>query len=181
MTDPHVPTARPWWERVHDAFRSAGVTQVAYVPDAGLAALIELCRRDPSLRCIPLTREDEGIGVAAGAWLGGARCAVLMQSSGVGNLMNALGMARTCRFPLFLLVTMRGEEGETNPWQVPVGEAARDLLGHMGVRVVRAAEADAVAGLVQAALDGSFAQGRMEAVLVAQQVIGVKRFEEASQ
>lgn len=166
-----------WPDEVHAALRAAGVTLVGYVPDAGLARLIQLCHADPEVRAVVLTSEEEGVGLAAGAWLGGERTALLMQSSGVGNLMNALGMARECGMPLFLLVTMRGEEGETNPWQVPVGTAARALLEEMGVRATRAEDPDAVTPAVEAALDAAYSGDRMEAVLIAQSVIGVKRFE----
>jgi sulfopyruvate decarboxylase alpha subunit len=169
-----------WQDRVHAALRAGGVTQVGYVPDAGHARLIEICHADPGMHAIPLTSEEEGVGLAAGAWLGGARTALLMQSSGVGNLMNALGMARECAFPLVLLVTMRGEEDETNPWQVPVGSAASALLGEMGVHVVRAGVADAVPLAVSEALERAWGAESMEAVLIAQRVIGVKRFEEGT-
>ena len=68
--------------------------------------------------------QEEGIGLLAGAWLGGERGALLMQSSGVGNCINAIAsIARACEFPLVLLITMRGEQGEGNPWQVPMGRA----------------------------------------------------------
>lgn len=169
-----------WPERVHAALHSARVTLVGYVPDAGHARLIELCRADPGIRAVSLTSEEEGVGLAAGAWLGGVRTVLLMPSSGVGNLMNALGMARECAFPLVLLVTMRGEEGETNPWQVPVGRAAATLLAEMGVHVVRAGVPDAVPLAVTAALEQAWADETMEGVLIGQRVTGVKRFEEGA-
>jgi len=156
---------------------------VGHVPDAGHKRLIQMCHESPEMRAVPLTSEEEGVGLAGGAWLGGARCALLMQSSGVGNLMNALGMARECRLPLVLLITMRGEEGETNPWQVPVGRAAGALLGEMGVEVSRADAPEAVVPTVEAALRRAFdtggngAEGTMTAVLIAQRVVGVKHFE----
>ena len=98
---------------------------VGYVPDAGHKRLIELCQTDKKMRAVVLSTEEEGIGLAAGAWLGGQKSALLMQSSGVGNIVNVLGMVRECRFPLVTLVTMRGEQGEFNPWQVPMGQAVR--------------------------------------------------------
>jgi sulfopyruvate decarboxylase alpha subunit len=177
-----APGPEPGWpDRVHAALRAGGVTLVGYVPDAGHARVIEICHADSGMRAIPLTSEEEGVGLAAGAWLGGARAALLMQSSGVGNLMNALGMARTCAFPLVLVVTMRGEKAETNPWQVPVGSAAGTLLGEMGVHVVRADVAEAVPLAVSAALERAWDAESMEAVLIAQHVIGVKRFVEGGQ
>jgi sulfopyruvate decarboxylase TPP-binding subunit len=103
--------------------RRAQVRQVAYVPDAGLSELIALTHDDPEMTVSVLTTEEEGIGVLAGAWLGGQRGALLMQSSGVGNCLNMLALVKTCRFPLLAIVTMRGEWAEFNPWQVPMGQA----------------------------------------------------------
>src|SRR2546423_6801606 len=108
-----------WPAQIHRELRAAGVRLVGYVPDAGHKRLIELCQTDKSMRAVVLSTEEEGIGLAAGAWLGGERTVLLMQSSGVGNIINALGTMKECRFPLVSIVTMRGEEGELHPWQVP--------------------------------------------------------------
>lgn len=70
---------------IYSIFRRAGIRQVAYVPDAGLNRLIQLCQSDPEIADVVLTTEEEGIGLVAGAALGGQRSAILMQSSGVGN------------------------------------------------------------------------------------------------
>jgi len=164
---------------------AARVTQVAYVPDAGHKRLIELCHADPGMRAIPLTSEEEGVGLAGGAWLGGAKSVLLMQSSGVGNVVNALAMAQECRFPVVMLVTMRGEEGETNPWQLPMGQAAATVLGAMGVKVRRAETPESVAPAVESALgsvyDAPAGKEWAMAVLIAQRVVGVKRFVEAAE
>ena len=116
MPDPD----KNWPEQIFQKLREAGVRQVVYVPDAGHARLIELCHADPGMKTTVLTTEEEGIGVLAGAWLGGERGVLLMQSSGVGNCINTLSLARVCAFPLLMIVTMRGEAGERNPWQVPM-------------------------------------------------------------
>lgn len=150
---------------------------VGYVPDAGHKRLIELCQADRSMRAVVLTTEEEGIGLAAGACLGGAKSVLLMQSSGVGNVINVLGMVAVCRFPLVMIITMRGEEGEFNPWQVPMGQATPQVLEAMGVRVRRATSAGEVAPLVAEAL----ASGEAVAVLVSQKVIGIKSFKEQSE
>jgi sulfopyruvate decarboxylase alpha subunit len=172
MSDPSAD----WPSGVHRGFADAAVSVIGYVPDAGHKRLIELCCADPGMRAVSLTSEEEGVGLSVGAWLGDARCALLMQSSGVGNLMNALGMAQECRTPLVILVTMRGEDGETNPWQVPVGRAAGALLSEMGVEVTRAEDADAVVPAVESALARAYRDGAMTAVLIAQKVVGVKQF-----
>ena len=124
-----------WPDEVFAALKALDVRQVGYVPDAGHARLIELCARDNAIRSVPLSTEEEGVALVAGADLGGERGALLMQSSGVGNIVNMLAMARECRFPLLMLVTMRGQWGEFNPWQVPMGEATRPVLEAAGVIV----------------------------------------------
>ena len=163
-----------WPEQVHRELSAAGVRLVGYVPDAGHKQLIELCQADRKMRAVVLTTEEEGIGLAAGAWLGGMKSVLLMQSSGVGNIINVLGTVQVCRFPLVMIVTMRGEQGEFNPWQVPMGRATPGVLEAMGMKVQRASHASEVAPLVAAALKGEQAV----AVLISQSVIGIKSFQE---
>ena len=151
---------------------------VGYVPDAGHKRLIELCQSDKSMRAVVLSTEEEGIGLAAGAWLGGERSALLMQSSGVGNVINALGTIKECRFPLVTIVTMRGEEGEFNPWQVPMGQATRTVLEAMGTVVHRPGSADEIAPTVNAALRLAYNSYASVAVLIPQRVIGIKSFQD---
>jgi sulfopyruvate decarboxylase alpha subunit len=167
-----------WPEEVFRTLKEAGVRQVGYVPDAGHKRLIELCLADRELRAVVLSTEEEGIGLAAGAWLGGARSALLMQSSGVGNCINALGMTRECRFPLLVLITMRGQFGEFNPWQVPMGQATPGVLSAMGVVVHEANTAAEIAPTVNAAARLAFGSYQAVAVLIAQGVIGIKSFQD---
>ena len=167
-----------WPEEVHQELSAAGVRIVGYVPDAGHKRLIELCQADRKMRAVVLTTEEEGIGLAAGAWLGGQKSVLLMQSSGVGNVVNVLGMVRECRFPLVTLVTMRGEQGEFNPWQVPMGQAVRPVLEAMGTVVQYAEKADEVASIVNAALRLAYNSYASVAVLISQRLIGIKSFQE---
>ena len=167
-----------WPAEVHRELAAAGVRVVGYVPDAGHKRLIELCQADKSMRAVPLTTEEEGIGLACGAWLGGEKSVLLMQSSGVGNLINVLGMVSVCRFPLVMVITMRGQQGEFNPWQVPMGEGTPRALETMGVAVRQAGEPEAIAAHVKLALTRAFGATAAEAVLIAQKVIGIKSFQE---
>jgi len=167
-----------WPEQIHRELAAAGVRVVGYVPDAGHKRLIELCHADRKMQAVVLTTEEEGIGLAAGAWLGGARSVLLMQSSGVGNIVNVLGMVGECRFPLVTLVTMRGEQGEFNPWQVPMGQAVRPVLEAMGTVVQYVEKEDQVAPVVNAALRLAFSSYASVAVLISQRLIGIKSFQE---
>jgi sulfopyruvate decarboxylase alpha subunit len=167
-----------WPLEIHRTLTQSQVKTVGYVPDAGHKRLIELCLADRAMKSVVLSTEEEGIGLAAGAWLGGARGALLMQSSGVGNCINALGMLRECRIPLLMLVTMRGQFGEFNPWQVPMGQATPVVLSAMGVVVHEANSADAVAPAVDAAARLAYGSYQAVAVLISQAVIGIKSFQE---
>ncbi|HUB95657.1 MAG TPA: thiamine pyrophosphate-binding protein [Stellaceae bacterium] len=169
-------TSEDWPGRIFAALRRAGVSQVGYVPDAGHARLIALCHAEPAMRAIVLTTEEEGVALAAGAWLGGAKAALLMQSSGIGNCINMLTLARNCRFPLLTLVTMRGEWAEFNPWQVPMGQTAEAALRLADVAVYRADEASDVEPTVEAALDLAFGAECAVAVILGQRLIGRKRW-----
>ena len=171
---------KDWAAAVHGILRESGVRVVGHVPDAGHRKLIELCQADAAMKSVVLSTEEEGIGLLAGAWLGGARGALLMQSSGVGNCINALGMVRECRFPLLMLVTMRGEFGEFNPWQVPMGQATPAVLAAMGVVVHQAGTAGEVAPAVNAAARLAYGSYHAVAVLISQGVIGIKSFQEQS-
>src|SRR2546423_14775582 len=167
-----------WPAQIHRELRAAGVRLVGYVPDAGHKRLIELCQTDKSMRAVVLSTEEEGIGLAAGAWLGGERTVLLMQSSGVGNIINVLGLVKECRFPLVTIVTMRGEEGEFNPWQVPMGQATRTVLEAMGTVVHRPGEAEDMAPTVNAALRLAYNSYASVAVLIPQRIIGIKSFQD---
>ncbi|MBC7803201.1 MAG: phosphonopyruvate decarboxylase [Candidatus Parcubacteria bacterium] len=167
-----------WPDQVFRTLKAAGVRQVGYVPDAGHKRLIELCLADRELKTVVLSTEEEGIGLAAGAWLGGVRSAVLMQSSGVGNCINALGMTRECRFPLLMLITMRGQFGEFNPWQVPMGQATPGVLTAMGVVVHEADAAAEIAPAVDTAARLAYGSYQAVAVLISQAVIGIKSFQD---
>jgi sulfopyruvate decarboxylase alpha subunit len=169
---------RDWPADIHRELLAARVRQVGYVPDAGHKRLIELCQAERSMRAVVLSTEEEGIGLAAGAWLGGERSVLLMQSSGVGNTINVLGMVKECRFPFVSLITMRGEQGEFNPWQVPMGQATRPVLEAMDTIVQYVGTPEEVAPTVNAALRLAYNSYVSVAVLISQRLIGIKSFQD---
>ncbi|HEY9447926.1 MAG TPA: thiamine pyrophosphate-binding protein [Burkholderiales bacterium] len=168
--------APSWPDEIFATFKNHDVRQVAYVPDAGHARLIELCHGEPGMRAVVLTTEEEGVALLAGAWLGGERGALLMQSSGVGNCVNMLALIEECRFPLLVLVTMRGVWGEFNPWQVPMGRGTPAALENAGVMVKPVEDAAHVAETVNAAARLAYSTSRAVAVLIGQRVIGYKNW-----
>ena len=146
------------------------------MPDAGHSRLIALCQADPNIADVVLTTEEEGVALVAGAALGGERAALLMQSSGVGNCINMFSLLRNCGFGCVILVTMRGEFGEFNPWQVPMGAITEETLRLAGFLTYRVESADAVDDIVGAGCDMAFAGNLQIAILLSQRLIGRKEW-----
>ncbi len=165
-----------WPDELYRVLLDANIRQIGYVPDAGHRRLIELCHANSSLTTLPLTTEEEGIGLSVGAYLGGQRSVLLLQSSGVGNTINLLSLPVECRIPLLMLVTMRGEWGEFVPWQVWMGQGTQAALEAMGVLVYRVDDREQVVETVRACLALAYNAGRQVAVLIGQRVIGTKQF-----
>ena len=163
-----------WPDAIYAQFRRVGIRQVGYVPDAGHSRLIELCVSDPDIHDVVLTTEEEGVGLVAGAWLGGQRAALLMQSSGVGNCINMFSLLKNCGFPCLVLVTMRGEFGEFNPWQVPMGSITEESLKLAGFLTYRVDNATDVDDIVGAGADMAFSGDLSVAILLSQRLIGRK-------
>src|SRR5437667_537407 len=165
-----------WQNEVYDLLRRNRVTQFAYVPDAGHKILIDRSLADPEVHSVALTTEEEGVALIAGADLGGERGVLLMQSSGVGNCINMLSLINGGRFPFLTLVSMRGDFGEGNPWQYPMGQATVPVLEAIGVTCLRADTAAEALAAVNAASTMVFQAGRSVAVLFTQKLLGAKRF-----
>jgi sulfopyruvate decarboxylase alpha subunit len=172
---PALPT---WPDEVFRVLKDAGVKQVAMVPDAGHSRLIRSFEADPETRVVTLTTEEEGVAMLAGAWLGGERGVLLLQSSGVGNCINMLTLPTICHMPLLMIVTMRGDWGEFNPWQIPMGQGTRAALESVGVIVDKVDEPHLVASAVQGAAHLAFNTWKPVALLIGQRVLGAKNFKE---
>ena len=168
--------ASNWSEDVLRAMQARKIVTVCTIPDGGLTQLLKLIEASKSARLVTLSTEEEGVGIATGCWLAGARAMVAMQSSGVGNCINALGLPAAFRAPCLLLVTMRGQWGEFNPWQVPMGQAVRPALEAVGVKCYPVDKPEEVGETFAAAADFAFNSRVSAAVLVSQRVIGVKGF-----
>jgi len=167
---------KDWRDDIFEVFQDHDIKQVYHVPDAGHSRLIEACQKSNSVRTLALTTEEEGIAIAAGAWLGGQRSALLMQSSGVGNTINMVGLTRTLRFPFLTLITMRGDYGEFNSWQYPMGQGTPKVLEAMGMLLYSVDKAEDVKATVDAAARSAFQGGQSVAVLLRQKLIGIKTF-----
>jgi sulfopyruvate decarboxylase alpha subunit len=169
-------TAASWPEEIFAILQRFDVRQVPYVPDAGHSLLIERVLASSSMRGIALTTEEEGVALLAGAWAGGQRGALLMQSSGVGNCINMFSLTQIFRLPFLTLVTMRGEWGEFNPWQVPMGSSTQAVFELSGIKVLRANQPQEVREVVEAGAAQAYNACTPTAVLLSQRLIGAKVF-----
>jgi sulfopyruvate decarboxylase alpha subunit len=175
-TDASSEQAASWPEEIFSILQRFEVRQVPYVPDAGHSQLIQRVLGSSTMRGISLTTEEEGVALIAGAWAGGQRAALLMQSSGVGNCVNMFSLVQLFRLPFFTLVTMRGEWGEFNHWQVPMGSTTQAVFELSGIRVLRANTAAEVREVVEAGAAQAYNACTPTAVLLSQRLIGAKVF-----
>ncbi len=166
----------PWQEDLFQLLRKNEVTLFCYVPDGGHKTLINRSIEDAAVTSVPLTTEEEGVATCAGCHLGGTKSVLLMQSSGVGNCINMLALIKNGQFPFLTLITMRGEFGEMNPWQIPMGQGVQPVLEAMGIHCLRAENPDDVIPTVQAGIDMAYKSNQGVAVLLTQKLIGAKPF-----
>ena len=174
--DTAAEQAASWPNEIFAVLQRFEVRQVPYVPDAGHSQLIARVLASPGMCGIPLTTEEEGVALLVGAFAGGQRGVLLMQSSGVGNCINMLSLTQVFRFPFLTLVTMRGEWGEFNPWQVPMGSSTQAVLELGGIKVLRASHPAEVGEVVEAAAGQAYDACTPTAVLLSQRLIGAKEF-----
>ncbi len=165
-----------WSDDVFAAMKVREISTVCTVPDGGLTKLLKLIEADRDMRLVTMSTEEEGMGLVTGLWLGGQKSMIAMQSSGVGNCVNALGHPVNYRAPCLMLVTMRGQWGEFNPWQNTMGGAVKPCLEAVGVRCFPVDRPDEVGETFAAAADMAFHGQMSAAVLVSQRVMGAKGF-----
>jgi sulfopyruvate decarboxylase alpha subunit len=126
-----------WSKHMADVLRRNGIRLYATVPDYIVSQVLEHLWADQTCTVVTATREEEALGILSGAWLGGQRGALLMQNSGLGNSVNTLGSLNVAsQIPVVLAISHRGDLGEFNPAQVPVGQAAQRILDSLGIRHV---------------------------------------------
>jgi len=157
-------------ELVLAGIRDAGVTLVASLPDINLVDLIERLETEPRIVHVPLSREEEGVGIAAGAWLGGGTPVVLMQNAGLLNTCNALTTtALQFEIPMLLLVFYAGHLGDTAFMRL--GEVTEPVLRALGIRTFIPADAAAARSLIPQAVTLSRQAMRPAAVLLTKAVL----------
>src|SRR6201996_5066846 len=174
MADERAETG--WQDKLYDLLPPHDRPHFAHAPAAGHRVLIDRSLADPDVHSVAFTTEEEGVALMAGADLGGARGVLLMQSSGAGNCVNMLSLIKGGHFPFLTILSMRGDFGEGNPWQFPMGQAVEPVLKAMGVIVMRIERPEEVVPTVSAAITMAFQGINAVAVLLTQRLLGAKAF-----
>jgi sulfopyruvate decarboxylase subunit alpha len=114
---------------VYDALKACGIRMVSALPETWLVHLIRLAEDDPEMTLVRLAKEEEGVGISAGAHLAGVKSAMLMQNHGfLASVNGIVSCAQLYRIPLLMLISHRGTFGERDPWQTEGGAVTEDLL-----------------------------------------------------
>src|SRR5712692_5527800 len=124
-----MPVSEASSKVVYEALKSAGVRIVSALPETWLVHLIRMAEDDPEMVLVRLAKEEEGVGISAGAHLAGVRSAMLMQNHGfLASINGIVSCAQLYRIPLLMLISHRGEFGERDPWQTEGGAVTEELL-----------------------------------------------------
>ena len=172
-----IPSKNDWSLQLFNQLIDFDITLFSFIPDAGNNRLIEYADASNESNTVLLTSEEEGVAICAGADLVGKRAVLCMQSSGVGNCANFLSLVKGGRFQILMLVTMRGDYGEQNPWQYPMGQAVEPILEAMGVLIFKVDSLENLEAATTAAVSATYGGGNQSAAIVlSQKFLGAKPF-----
>jgi sulfopyruvate decarboxylase subunit alpha len=123
---------------VYDALKDCGIRLVSALPETWLVHLIRMAEEDPDMTLVRLAKEEEGVGISAGAHLAGLKTAMLMQNHGfLASVNGIVSCAQLYRIPLFMLISYRGEFGERDPWQTEGGGVTEPVLDALRITYER--------------------------------------------
>ncbi|MCZ6558254.1 MAG: thiamine pyrophosphate-binding protein [SAR324 cluster bacterium] len=165
-----------WAEQIVGVLKQYRVKFINYVPDAKGEQILKVARKDEYFQILPLAREEEGIGVVCGQAIGGERGVVLMPTAGLGNSINALAsLAIPYKFSLPMIIGVRGDLGEFNQAQIPMGQALPGILSALNIPMFRITRDDEVEKMTEGALRVSYANESPVAILVTNELAGWKK------
>lgn len=154
-------------EAIFNGLKDVGIDFVVSVPCVNLSKLLDMLDEDEEITHIPVTREEEGIGICAGAYLGGKKTAILMQNSGLGNSINALkSLMELYEFPLIMIMSHRGTEGENICGQVPMGRSTPRILESMDFKFFKPGNSEAAYEDIIESWDLSQEEGKPVSILL---------------
>jgi sulfopyruvate decarboxylase subunit alpha len=147
-----VPVSVSSSQLIYESLRECGVQILSALPETWLVHLIRMAEDDPGMTLVRLAKEEEGVGISAGAHLAGVRSAMLMQNHGFLQSVNGIvSLARLYRIPLLMLISYRGEFGERDPWQTEGGGVTEAVLQALAIPALRLDDQSHVASRIRKA------------------------------
>jgi sulfopyruvate decarboxylase subunit alpha len=157
---------------VYSALRSCGIRLVSALPETWLVHLIRMAEEDPEMTLVRLAKEEEGVGVSAGAHFAGVKSAMLMQNHGfLASINGIVSFAQLYRIPLLMIISYRGTFGERDPWQTQGGAATEPLLRALGIPYALLDDPEKVAQRIRDAQTWAYASLHPAALLLTRQLM----------
>jgi len=164
-----------WPEKIVSVLKANDICSISFVPDAVIGKILKIAEKDPYFQVTTLAREEEGIGVITGEYFGGRYGVLMMQSSGLGNCVNALAsLAIPYQIPFLILISQRGELGEFNACHMVMGKAIRSILDALGIQHYTLDREDNVSLILSGAIKTTYASDQPVAVILSTALVGWK-------
>jgi len=164
------------WPRIIVSLLKANdICSISFIPDSVIGQILKEAEKDPFFHFTTLAREEEGIGIITGEYLGGRYGALMMQSAGLGNCINALAsLAIPYQIPFLMLISQRGELGEFNACHVVLGKALRRILEALGIQHYTVDREDELETIVSGAIKTAYTSEQPAAVILSTSLVGWK-------
>jgi sulfopyruvate decarboxylase alpha subunit len=164
-----------WPDKIVSVLKANDICSISFVPDAVIGGILKIAEKDPYFNLTTLAREEEGIGIITGEYFGGRYGVLMMQSSGLGNCVNALAsLAIPYQIPLLILISQRGELGEFNACQVIMGKAIRSILDALGIQHYTLDREDNLEIILNGAIKTAHTSDQPVVVILSTAIVGWK-------
>jgi sulfopyruvate decarboxylase alpha subunit len=174
-TDVHKGEKLEWPRKIVAALKANDVRSISFIPDSVIDRILKVAEKDPYFHFTTLAREEEGIGIITGEYLGGRYGVLMMQSAGLGNCVNALAsLAIPYQIPFLMLISQRGELGEFNACHVVLGKALRNILEALGVQHYTVNREDEMETVLNGAIKTAYTCDQPVAVILSTALVGWK-------
>jgi sulfopyruvate decarboxylase alpha subunit len=164
-----------WPRKIVSLLKANDIRSISFIPDSVIGRILQEAEKDPFFHLTTLAREEEGIGIITGEYLGGRYGALMMQSAGLGNCVNALAsLAVPYQIPFLMLISQRGELGEFNACHVVLGKSLRRILEALGIQHYTVDREDELEAIVGGAIKTAYTSEQPVAVILSTALAGWK-------
>ena len=164
-----------WPRKIVSLLKANDICSISFIPDSIIGQILKEAEKDPFFHFTTLAREEEGIGIITGEYLGGRYGVLMMQSAGLGNCVNALAsLAIPYQIPFLMLISQRGELGEFNACHVVLGKALRRILEALGIQHYTVDREDELETIVGGAIKAAYTSEQPVAVILSTALVGWK-------